>query len=234
MRCAVVTVAFVAVTAMVCVPAHASLLFSDDFNTGTVPDPGKWTLRQDPGCQVYLDNGSLYASFTGASMPRAAYATSVPVDLPPSWDAITLRGEWAFPQQSFGECYVWVIDADNPARHVRATYFNWPSKGFRLLQNDVEIRSMSRPAIPTDLTPFELTVTRTGWSFVTENGAINESYATTEMASLNRVQVRIGGWEYSYVTNLAKFDNIVLTPEPGTLAVLAASGLMLFLRRRAS
>ena len=52
------------------------------------------------------------------------------------------------------------------------------------------------------------------------------------MAGLDEVQIRIGGLEYSDVTNVAAFDNIQLTPEPATLALVGLGALGLIGRRR--
>jgi hypothetical protein len=73
----------------------------------------------------------------------------------------------------------------------------------------------------------------TGWTFTAEGGSMGKSYTTPVMAGLDRVQFKIGGWEYSAVTNVAQFDNIQLAPEPATLSLLALGGLVLLRRCRA-
>jgi len=227
-----------AVLVVACGSVRAGVIFSDDFNTGSTPDPVKWTAVQDANCSVYLSGGSLYASFRGAAAPRYAYVYSSAIDLPAKWDELTLTGEWAFPTQGYGECFVILADPADPAVRVQAAYVNWvgPSaqKAFRTYYpGPGHDEYLNRPSLPTVLTPFEMTVTPTGWSFTTEGGAISKSFTTSHMAGLSRIQIRIGGWEYSNVLNLVEFDNIQFVPEPATLGLLAIGGLALVRRRHA-
>ncbi len=221
-----------AVLVLACGSVRAGVIFSDDFNTGTTPDPAKWTLREDDSnCSVYLSGGSLYASFKGAGANRYAYASSPVFDLSPGWDEITLTGEWAFPTQGYGECFIVLFGPADAKVRVQATYVNWPSKAFRVNYTGYS-ESVPRSSLPTTLTGFELTVTPTGWSFTTEAGEIIKTYTTTHMAELSQVQFRIGGVEYSSVLNVAQFDNIQFVPEPATMVLLALGAAALIRRRR--
>lgn len=228
-------VAQFAVLAFACGSVRAGVIFSDDFNTGSTPDPAKWTTLQDSGCSVYLSTGSLYASFRGAADPRHADVSSPIFDLPAGWNEITLVGEWAFPTQGYGECFVMLVDPADTSVRVQASYVNWvgPSaqKAFRASYTGFG-EYVNRSSLPTTLTEFQLTVTPTGWSFTTEDGAISKAYTTAHMAGLSQVQFKIGGWEYSNVLNVVQFDNIQFTPEPGTMSLLAIGGLALIRRRR--
>ena len=226
-----------AVLVLACGSVRAGVIFSDDFNTGSTPDPTKWTLVQDSGCSVYLSGGSMYASFKGEVAPRYAYASSPILDLSAGWEEIKLVGEWAFPTQGYGECFIMLVDPADTSVRVQATYVNWvgssAQKAFRTYYTG-HGEYVNRSSLPTTLTEFQLTVTPTGWSFTTEDGAISKTYATTHMAGLSQVQFKIGGYEYSKVSNLAQFDNIQFTPEPGTMALLAMGGLAMLRRGKRS
>ena len=225
----------VMVWAFACGSAQAGVIFSDDFNTGAAPDTAKWTIVQDAGCSVTLAGGSLQASFRGAAAPRYAYVRSSVLDLTPGWDQLTLTGQWAFPTQGYGECFITLVDPADTAVRVQATYVNWvgssAQKAFRAYYPGVN-EYVNRPSLPTALTDFQMTVTPTGWSFVTEGGAISKTYATTHMAGISQIQLWIGGWEYSAVTNVARFDNIQLAPEPASIGLLALGGLGVLRRRQ--
>jgi len=226
------------VAAVVILPgsAWAGILFSDDFNTGTEPDAAKWTQREDGSCSVYLSGGVLYSKFIGTNSPQYAYVTSPAMDLPAGWTEIVLTGQWAFPTQGYGECLIRLHDPDNTATNVQASYVNWvganPQKAWRATYTGSSGEYVNRASLPTDLTDFTMTVTPTGWSFATENGSISKAYATTCMAGLDQIQIRVGGWEYSSFWNIAAFENIVLTPEPATLALAALGACGLLIRRR--
>jgi len=225
----------VVISVVLAVPARATVIFGDDFNTGTEPDAAKWTQIESAGCGVYLTGGALYASFIGQNAPRSAYVTSPALALPSGWTDVVLTGKWAFPTQGFGECFIQVLDPDNTSVFVQASYVNWvgssASKEWRGTYTGFG-EYVYRGSLPTALTDFTLTVTPTGWSFVTEGGSISKSYTTAHMAGLDKVQIMIGGWEYSSVTNVAVFDDIQLTPEPATLSLLALGGLAMLARRR--
>jgi len=227
--CAVVT--FVAAAASGTL--HASPLFSDDFSIGTEPDPARWTQTEDALCNVDISNGILYTDFTGQNSPRHARADSKAISLPSGWTEITLTGQWAFPTQGLGEAIIRLGDPDNSSTFVQATYANWPNKLWRASYTGTgAAEEVNRPTLPTTLTDFAMTVTPTSWSFATEGGSINKTYATTCMAGLDEIQIRVGGWEHSTVQNVAVFDNIVLTPEPATFTILALGGVGLALRRK--
>lgn len=223
------------ISVVLAVPVRATVIFGDDFNTGAEPDPAKWTQVESAGCSVYLTGGVFYASFIGAGAPRYAIATSPALDLPSGWTDIVLTGQWAFPTQGFGEALIRVQDPDDTSVFVQASYVNWvgssASKDWRGTYTGFE-EYVYRGSLPTALTDFTLTVTPTGWSFVTEGGSISKAYTTAHMAGLDKVQIQIGGWEWSAVSNVAAFDNIQLTPEPATLSLLAIGGLAMVARRR--
>lgn len=212
-------------------PTPGAVIFSDDFNTGAEPDPAKWTQTEDGSCSVYLTGGVLYAKFYGMTSPQYACATSPALDLPTGWTDIVLTGQWAFPTQGLGECLVRLHDPDVTGVYVQASYFNYPRKAWRGSYTGFS-ENVDRSTLPTALTDFTLTVTPTGWSFVTEGGSINKAYTTAHMAGLDKIQIRIGGWEYSRRWNEAAFDNIQLTPEPATLGLLALGGVAGLVRRK--
>jgi len=210
---------------------RAGVLFSDDFGTGTEPDPAKWTQTEDSNCSVSLSAGVLYAQYIGQNSPRYALVDSFDIALPTGWSEFVLSGQWAFPTQGLGEAILRLGDPHNTSTYVQAAYVNWPNKMWRASYTGGS-DPVTRSSLPTTLTDFTMTVTPTEWSFVTEGGSINKTYATTCMAGLDEIQIRIGGWEYSTVQNVAAFDNIQLTPEPATLALVAVGGFGLVFRRR--
>lgn len=224
------------ISVVLAVPVQATVIFGDDFNTGAEPDPAKWTQVESAGCSVYLTGGALYASFIGAGAARYATATSPALDLPGGWTEIVLTGQWAFPTQGYGEAFIQVQDPDNTSVFVQASYVNWvgtnASKNWRGTYTGFGGEYVYRGSLPTALTDFTLTVTPTGWSFVTEGGSISKTYTTAHMAGLDKVQIRIGGWEHSAVTNVAAFDDIQLTPEPATLSLLVLGSVAMLARRR--
>jgi len=215
---------------------RAGILFSDDFSTGTEPDPAKWTQTEDTNCSVYLSGGALYAQYIGQNSSRHARVDSCDIDLPSGWTEIVLTGQWAFPTQGYGECFIRLHDPDDTSVFVQASYVNWvgasAQKAWRGSYTGSTPDTVTRPSLPTALTDFTMTVMPTGWSFVTEGGSINKAYTTAHMAGLDKAQIRIGGWEYSAYWNEAVFDDIQLTPEPATLALLALGGFGLLARRR--
>jgi len=230
-RCVVLAAVVVLATGTL----RAGTLFSDDFNTGTEPNPAKWTQMEDGSCSVYLTGGALHAKFYGTGGPQHAYATSPALDLPTGWTDIVLTGQWAFPTQGYGECLVRLQDPDDTGVYVQASYVNWVGAGAQKAWRGMHTGSqeyVNRSSLPTTLTDFTLTVTPTGWSFVTEGGSINKAYTTDHMAGLDKVQIRIGGYEVSTYWNEAAFDNIQLTPEPATLALLALGASGVLIRRR--
>ncbi len=194
-------------------PLEAGVVFTDDFNEGTEPDPAKWTEKEDEGCNVYIDAGALYVFFRGAGEMRSATVTSPGMALPGGWTAIELTGQWAFPTQGDGESIIRLHDPDDTDRYIQAAYVNRvessPHKAWQGSQTGLADEYISLAELPVDLTDFTLTITEDGWLFETDG--IAWICASDHMAGLNRVQIVLGGAEASAEDNLASFDNIRLT-----------------------
>jgi hypothetical protein len=199
-------------------------LFQDDFSSGSL-DAAKWTADTNGSCSVDVSGGKLVATFTGANDPRHAFAVSETIHLPAGWTSVNLTGDWLFAVPNLGECQMALYDAADPSKYVSATYYCWPSKGFRASTSGLPDQSQARGSFPGVLTPFDLTFTPINWTFTTEGGSISTDIATTLFAGTSDIYFKIGGWEYSAVTNVAHYDNIVLTPEPATLSLLGLGAL---------
>jgi hypothetical protein len=216
--------------------ANAGVLFWDNFNTDGL-DTTKWTTLTDPGCSLDVSGGVLHNYFTGAAAPRSSYAQSIDIALPSDWSSVTITGQWAYPVSVYGEMVMSVKDAGAPANWDTVACYEWNGPGFRTQDSALGVSYTPR-SIPRELTDFEWTITPTGWQFKEYRNGVWDTLvdrSTTHMAGMSKMNLMIGGWEYSYTSlQETNYDNINISvvPEPATLCLLGIGALSLVNRKK--
>jgi len=183
----------------------AVTLFQDDFSSGSL-DPARWTKIEDPPANsVTVTSGEMVATYIGDyTVPRYALARSVPIALPAGWTSVTLSGEWQYVYGTTGEFIATMFAENEPAtRYVQGGYVAWTGPLFAKRDSTGLNQSWGR-TWPTQLTPFEMTITPTGWTFK-ENGETLANETTTHMAGIQSLQFQIGGWDFSPLYNELAF-----------------------------
>lgn len=212
-----------------------TVLLTDDFSGGSL-DSGKWTAQVDPGCSLSVSGGLLHSYFTGANAPRGAYAVSLALDLPENWTSFQVTGQWAYVTKVYGEMVFRVCDADATSNYVQAGYKTYQGDAFRRTYTGGNTVDVGR-GVPGTLAQFECTITPTHWLFRENRGSGWDTLVdldATVFSTTDRIQLRIGGWEYSYTAlQHVEVDNIGVSavPEPATVCLLASGLFGLVMRR---
>jgi hypothetical protein len=188
------------------------ILFEDSFD-GTIIDTTKWTVSAFAGCTATLEDESLQLFYIGNNNANpGVYLTSSVIDLPANWSKIRVRGQWWWESGTTGEFYIKLYEAGNESgNYFRPTYAAYQGPKFCAYRSGSSAGCTAKPW-PTPGTPVEMTVTKTGWTVV-QNGEVFANESTTQMADVEQFCVKLGGWDYSALTNTAFFDAIEISVE---------------------